>query len=428
MTDGDYKFLTPDSWVSPLTRLNSEAVVFSNHIADITSIVRNDLEIGRIAAPYNTIYGLTDQFSAVASDVSSVMPRIDSFAAITDTPSALLLDNRKSAFLSSDLVVDSIGSILSSTASMAATVRSAAEHLCITDQGQIEGLRTDGLFTPIISQQAISVDSLSQDSLLMLGDRLKNNISAFNNLMDTSLATSRLNAEIFAQPIKVLTPYLSDANQSFITLNSLSARVYDDLLTFQPTETGCFLFQAPTVEPYAATRATAVLVGLHEETLDQLAVVSTDELLDELGDELVSRLESINRELADVYREGIAAMESGHRGWIRHAGVSFRTLFDHLLRQLAPDTNLHSFLEDPEGDMINGEFKRNARLRYIFREVATGSYAQMAEQDIKLAEATFFPSNDIVHRLSSPLSEKQMRVFCRRIQGSVSVVLEAAGH
>ena len=92
------------------------------------------------------------------------------------------------------------------------------------------------------------------------------------------------------------------------------------------------------------------------------------------------------------------------------------------------DSDLRSFLEDPESDMVNREFKRNARLRYIFREVATGSYAQMAEQDIKLAEATFFPSNDIVHRLSSPLSEKQMRVFWRRIQGSVSVVLEAAGY
>ena len=77
--------------------------------------------------------------------------------------------------------------------------------------------------------------------------------------------------------------------------------------------------------------------------------------------------------------------------------------------------------------MIDGDFKRNARLRYIFREIATESYAKMAEQDIKLAEATFFPSNDIVHKLSS-LSEHQMRVFCRRVQGCVSVVLEVAGY
>jgi len=257
---------------------------------------------------------------------------------------------------------------------------------------------------------------------------LENSISTINNLMDTSLATSRLSAEFYAQPIDITTPYLTGVNQSVTTLNSLSARVYDDLIGLQTIDTSCFLFQAPTAEPYAATRATAVLAGIDDDILDQLAVAGTDELLDELGDELISRLEVANSELAQVYQEGVAAMESGHSGWIRHAGVSFRTMFDHLLRHLAPDSDLRSFLEDPESDMVNGEFKRNARLRYIFREVATGSYAQMAEQDIKLAEATFFPSNDIVHRLSSPLSPKQMRVFWRRIQGSVSVVLEAAGY
>lgn len=428
MTDRDQEALSPNLWASPIGRLNSEAVGFNKHIADITGIITHDLEAGRITAPYNTISALTQQFSALSFDASSVLPRLDSFAAIIDTPSTLLLDNQKSAFLSSDPVVESVGSILSSTASMAATIRSANEHLCITDQGQIEGLRIDSLLTSPTPEASISVDSLSQDTVLMLGDRLKNNISTFNNLMDTSLAMSRLCAEVYAQPIDITTPYLTDLNQSFTILNSLSARVYDDFIGLQSIDTSCFLFQAPTVEPYAATRATAVLAGVDDETLDQLAVAGTDGLLDELGDELVSRLEVVNPELAQVYQEGITAMKSAQRGWIRHAGVSFRTMFDHLLRHLAPDSDLRSFLEDPESDMVNREFKRNARLRYIFREVATGSYAQMAEQDIKLAEATFFPSNDIVHRLSSPLSEKQMRVFWRRIQGSVSVVLEAAGY
>ena len=103
-------------------------------------------------------------------------------------------------------------------------------------------------------------------------------------------------------------------------------------------------------------------------------------------------------------------------------------MFDHLLRQLAPDTSLHSFFDDPSKEMADGEFRRNARLRYIFRDVGTGSYAKMAEQDIKIAEATFFPSNAVVHELGSALSEHQMRVLWRRIQGCVSVVLEAAGH
>ncbi len=428
MTDHDQEAESPSPWISSLGKLNSEVIGFNSHITNITGIVTQNLEVGRIALPSDTISALTDQFSTIASDASSVLPRLENFTTIINTPPTLLLDNQKSSYLSSDSVVNSVSSILSSTASMAATIRSANERLCITEHGQIEGLRIDGLGTLLTQETFISADSLSQGTVLMLGERLKNNISTFNNLMDTSLATSQLSAEVYAQPIDVTTPYLTDVNQSFTTLNSLSARVYDDLIGLQSIDTSCFLFQAPTVEPYAATRATAVLAGVDDEILDQLAVVDTDELLDELGDELISRLEVVNPELAQVYQEGIAAMESGHRGWIRHAGVSFRIMFDHLLRHLAPDPDLRSCLEDPESDMVNGEFKRNARLRYIFREVATGSYAKMAEQDIKLAEATFFPSNDVVHRLSSALSDKQMRVFYRRIQGSVSVVLEAAGY
>lgn len=221
-------------------------------------------------------------------------------------------------------------------------------------------------------------------------------------------------------------PYLSDVGRAFTELNTLSKSIYDDLRTFPSIDTGSILFQAPTVEPYAAARATAVVAGLDEHILDQLAVPDTDEILAELGDELGSRLHALDPELAEVYREAVAAIESGHHGWVRHADVSLRTMFDHLLRRLAPDSDLRSFLDDPEGNMIDGEFKRNARLCYIFRGIATGAYARMAEHDINMAEAIFFPMNEIVHNLSS-LSEEQMRVFCRRIQGSVSVVLAAAG-
>lgn len=413
--------------ILPLQRLNSEVSGITNHVSNISTIVGNHLEKGQLTVAPETLSSLTNKFSTVVFDVSSIMPRLNSFESIVNTPSSILLDNQKSNFLTSDLVVNSTASILSSTASMVGTIRSATEQLCITDQGQIQGLHSRDFLTPHSLDSPISIDSFSQDNVLKLGDRLESNISTISALMDTSMATSRLNAEIYAQPPDVASPFLSNENQSFTTLNSLSSRIYEDLLTFPSLDTNSFLFQAPTIEPYSAARATAILAGVDERTLNQLAVINTDELLDELGGELYSRLQTLNPELAEVYKEGIAAMESGHHGWIRHAGVSFRTLFDHLLRHLAPDQELRSFFEDPENHMTNGEFKRNARLLYIFKDVATGSYAKMAEQDIKLAEGIFFPSNDIVHRLTSPLSDKQMHVFWRRIQGSVSVVLAAAG-
>ena len=423
MTKCDQDAESRDQWLSSIAKLRTEAVSFNDHIAGITGLVGQDLMAGRVAGPAGEMSMLSDQLSAMSIDASSILPRVDSLAAVASFPSALVVDSQKSAFLSSDLV---LGSVLCSGASMAGTLRITNDLVCVTEQGQVAGLRTNGLFVPPLEETHVSIDPLSQDSVLLLGNRLKSDVSTFGNLLDTSLATSRLSAEIYAQPIGVTSPHLAAENQSLIALNMLSAKVYDDLAGLPTLDASCFLFQAPTIQPYAATRATAVFAGIDESILDQLAVPAIDEVLDELGDDLEGRLEKVNPDLPQVYQEGIAAIKSGHQGWIRHANVSFRTLFKHLLRDLAPDPDLRSFFEDPETHMIQGVFTRNAQLRYIFRDVATGAYAKLAEQDIKLAEATFFPMNDEVHELSSVLSDKQMRVLFRRIQGSISVVLEAA--
>jgi hypothetical protein len=428
MPERDREAEPRQEWFSQIAKLDSEAASFNNHIAGITGLVGQNLMAGRVAGPAGEMSMLSDQLSAVSIDASSILPRVDSLAVAASSPSALLVDSQKVAFLPSNLVLGSVESVLCSGAAMAGTLRIATDLVRVTEQGQVEGLRTNGLFVPSLEKTHVSIDPLSQGSVLLLENRLKNDVSAFGNLLDTSLATSRLSAEIYSQPIGATSPYLIAQNQSFITLNTLSAKVYDDLAGLPTLDASCFLFQAPIIQPYSATRATAVFAGIDEVILDQLAVPAIDEILDELGGDLEGRLEEVNPDLLRLYQEGITAMKSGHQGWIRHANVSFRALFKHLLRELAPDQDLRSFLEDPESHMIKGEFKRDAQLHYIFRDVAAGAYARLAEQDIQFAEATFYPMNDEVHRLSSVLSDKQMRVLCRRIQGSISVVLEAADY
>jgi hypothetical protein len=73
-----------------------------------------------------------------------------------------------------------------------------------------------------------------------------------------------------------------------------------------------------------------------------------------------------------AYREDVGAIESGHHGWIRHASVSFRTMLDHLLRELAPDEAVDGYLDDASSYKVGGELRRAARLRYTFREVNVG--------------------------------------------------------
>lgn len=428
MSERDREAEPRQVWLSQIARLNSEACSFAGHIDEIAGTIQQAQGAGRIDWPASEISMLSDHLSAVSIDASSLLPRVDGLAAAASFPSAFLMDNQKAAFLSSDLVLDSVGAVLCSGASMAGTLRIANERLFVTEQGQVEGLHVNGLFVQPLGETHVSIDPLLRNAALLLGDRLKSNVSAFGNLLDTSLATSQLSAEIYAQPIDAISPHLAAMNQSFIALNSVSARVYDDLAELPTLDASCFLFQAPTIQPYAAARATAVFAGIDEGILDRLAVPAADAVLDEIGGNLESRLGEVDPDLPRVYREGIAAIESAHQGWIRHAMVSFRTLFQHLLRLLAPDSDLRSFFEDPADHMIDGEFTRKAQLRYIFRDLATDAYARLAEQDIEYAQATFFPMNDEVHELASALSDQQVLVLCRRIQGCISVVLEAARH
>ncbi|MCK5305743.1 MAG: hypothetical protein KAJ66_01270 [Candidatus Omnitrophica bacterium] len=428
MDGHDNAFIAPDTWILPIAKLTDEVNVFTKNISNVTSMVEKSLDFRCNSAPARAIFDLKDTLSIASNNISSIISCAHNFAEIAETPSSLLLDSQKIASLSSDLVVDATSSILATTASMLSSVRSNIESLHITDYNGVDVFSMEKLSALSIPDQPVAINSLSQDSLISLGNSLQNNTFTVKSLINTSLATSRLNVEIFTNPVESVDTYLADMNETTIHFNSLSASVYNEMTCSPLIDTNSLLFQAPTIEPYAAISAVAVLGGLDEDALDRFCVKSTDNFLDALGDGLETRLQAVNPQLASVYREGMVAVKSGHEGWIRHAGVSFRTLLDHLLRYLAPDKKLNSYFENPKDNMIDGEFSRNSKLRYIFREIACGSYSKMAEQDIKLAEATFFPSNEIVHKLSSPLSEQQMRVFCRRVQGCVSVILEVAGH
>jgi len=403
--------------------------MFSKNLTDLTASVQHIIDTGAISNSLDTISTFGNHLSAGAAFAASIVARVDAFSPLAAKPDLLFSDAQTALNLPLGSAIVPSSAVLASAASMATTVRSATDHLYTAVPSALTAIN------PINSAQLLPTGlSTSRDftvapGLVSLGNAFQNNVSAFGSLVDTSFATAKLSTQIFSQPSVGSALYIAQASESFSALNVLASTIYQEYAVLPFIDAHSFLFHAPTVEPYAAAQATGLLIGVDDAVLRELRVESTEVLLNEIGDNFRSRLDAVSPELVAVYREGLAAMESGHHGWIRHAGVSFRTMFDHLLRQLAPDATLRSYYsDDPTKEMKDGEFKRNARLRYIFRDVATGSYAKMAEQDIKLAEAIFFPSNDVVHSLESPLTEHQMRVLYRRIQGSASVVLEAAGY
>jgi hypothetical protein len=144
--------------------------------------------------------------------------------------------------------------------------------------------------------------------------------------------------------------------------------------------------------------------------------------------ELESRLVLVHEQLVVPFRGAIQSLESRNPDRVRHVGASLRTLGDELLVLLAPDKHLDTFFPNPADHKTDGAYTRRARLRFVFRELNRGGYATLADQDIDLMLATFFPENAAVHELVPTLTDVELNVLVRRVEGCVSVVLAAAGY
>lgn len=251
----------------------------------------------------------------------------------------------------------------------------------------------------------------------------------FRQLVGPTLASARLAAQLEAlrptanpllDPLRLGTTSLASAAQGIrVELCRLA--------TLIPAP-ATWLTYAPTIEPYVATRLLGVVQGAGWEIIEDAKDPEAEGLLDEHGSEVEARLAVVSPALIEPYRGALAALQARNPDWCRHASVSVRELMDHLLELLAPDEQLRShFGSEAAAHIENGKFKRKAQLHFIFRHVAVGAYERMAEIDIELIAATFYPANSGVHTLVPALTEPQMKVFLARVRGCLLTLLAAAG-
>lgn len=253
---------------------------------------------------------------------------------------------------------------------------------------------------------------------------------AYRQLVGPSLATARLAAALESFQVQ-LTPPFASLRTATLGLSLAANNVHEQFARVPAVADLLppWLFQAPTLEPYLATRALAITEHASWEVLDRERDVEAESVIRVMGDELEARLVAAGQEFLEPYQGAFSALQAQNPDWCRHASASVRELMDKLLARLAPDEDLHSHFPNPTPlQMKDGAFTRRAQLQFIFRGVAVEAYAKMAEKDIDLVLATFYPANDGVHTLVPPLTKKQMWVFWRRIQGCLSTVLQAADY
>jgi hypothetical protein len=182
--------------------------------------------------------------------------------------------------------------------------------------------------------------------------------------------------------------------------------------------------KTPAVELYTATQAAAAVTL----PVSQLPSVDSEieEILSDADNSFEQRLSALDQNLVEAYRGGITAVERGGPDWRRQAMVSFRELSTHVLHKLAPDRSVLKLAPEETDD--RGRPTRDARLRYVFAQVAGGELTAFFECDLKAGVALFELLNAGTHRLTSKATPEQFRYIKARTVGLLAAMLEAQGY
>lgn len=181
------------------------------------------------------------------------------------------------------------------------------------------------------------------------------------------------------------------------------------------------LRRAPVVDLYVQTASAAIVSGEPHEG-DAPDLVQDQMVLAE--ESLPTLLASLNPDLIPPYRGALDAVRGDSLDQVRHFSISVRELLSYVLRELSPDEAVRVWTSDPK-DYHNGRPTRGARLRYIFRHVATGEFQSFVEADIRQALDLFDLLQKGTHRLQAPIDPGQTRFLLRRVECLLLILLES---
>jgi Predicted pPIWI-associating nuclease len=122
----------------------------------------------------------------------------------------------------------------------------------------------------------------------------------------------------------------------------------------------------------------------------------------ELSPKTVKKLLSIvDKELVETYEEAVEAFSPGRKYRGRQISTALRTIFDELLKRLAPKEKCIQWLEEKNNEKKKGRLIRRERLSYIFREINEKEFNEFIKNDIEGALGFLVALNKGVHALKS---------------------------
>jgi Predicted pPIWI-associating nuclease len=138
----------------------------------------------------------------------------------------------------------------------------------------------------------------------------------------------------------------------------------------------------------------------------------------------ITLLQSVDPALARPYIGAHDALHSSNADRVRHILASLREFWNHLLRKLAPDEMIMSWLPEDGKDLLHkGRPTRRARVLYVCRKFNHDPLTDLVVQDtralVKLVE--FF---NRVHELDSELTDNQLKALLLRTDSWLMYILQ----
>jgi hypothetical protein len=134
-------------------------------------------------------------------------------------------------------------------------------------------------------------------------------------------------------------------------------------------------------------------------------------------------ISSVDKKLIPLYEGAIKAIESDNIDNTRHATVSLRELFTHVLHRLAPDEEFFKWNQD-KTNLHNGCPTRKGRLLYIFKNINYLPFTDFINLDISAAISFLDLLQQGTHSIEKPYNDRQLKALFFRMESLIYYMIE----
>jgi len=169
-------------------------------------------------------------------------------------------------------------------------------------------------------------------------------------------------------------------------------------------------------------------------TLDTATFSPREEIEDwfpdrqEYSSDVVSLLRALNPELLELYKGAHDARRRPGHDCPRHVFTSLRELWAHLLRNVAPETEVMTWVSPDQSELLHeGRPTRRAKVLYVCRDLGHSVLSDFADKDTT-AFLEYLDLFNSLHKLNLEISEDQLDALLLRTDSWLLYILQIANN